>query len=91
MTENHLTSTGIFIKQSLPTDISVLVQETPFTDLQRKEINKLLKKGVFAVIMEKDIPQGIYIFNSRFVDEIKHPNTNKTFKKSRLIIQAYNN
>jgi len=36
-------------------DISVLVQETPFTDLRRKEINGLLKKGVFAVIMEKDI------------------------------------
>ena len=53
--EIYLTFTGIFIRQYLPVDILVLVQETPFTDLQRKEINKLLKKGVFVVIMERDI------------------------------------
>jgi len=72
-------------------DISVLVQETPFTDSQRKEINKLLKKGVFAVITEKDVPQGVYIFNLRFINKIKHLGTNKAFKKLRLVIQAYNN
>jgi len=42
-------------------------------DSRHKEINRLLKKGVFAVIIEKDVPQGVRIFNSRFVDEIKHP------------------
>jgi hypothetical protein len=41
-------------------------------------------------IIVKDIPQGVYIFNSRFVNEIKHPSTNKAFEKSRLVIQAYN-
>jgi hypothetical protein len=40
--------------------------------------------------MEKDVPQGVYIFNSWFVDEIKHPGTNKAFEKSRLVVQAYN-
>jgi predicted Fe-Mo cluster-binding NifX family protein len=79
------------IKQSPLTDISVLVQETPFTDSRRKEINRLLKKGISVVIMEKDIPQGIYIFNSRFINKIKYPSTNKAFKKLRLVIQAYNN
>ena len=53
--ENYLTSIVISIKQSLPADILVLIQDTPFMDLQHKEINKLLKKGVFAVITEKDI------------------------------------
>ncbi len=43
------------------------------------------------VIIERDIPQGAYIFNSRFVDKIKYPSTDKAFKKSRLIVQAYNN
>ena len=90
MTENHLTSTGISTKQSPPADILVLVQETPFTDLRHKEINGLLEKGVFAVIMERDIPQGICIFNSYFVNKIKHPGTDKAFEKSRLVIQAYN-
>ena len=36
--------------------------------------------------MEKDIPQGVYIFNLRFINKIKHPSTNKAFKKLRLVI-----
>jgi len=67
-------------------DILVLIQETPFTDLQRKEINGLLKKGVFVIITERDVPQGVRIFNLRFVNKIKHPSTNKAFKKLRLVI-----
>ena len=88
--ENHLTSVGTSAKQFPPADISVLVQETPFMDLWRKEINGLLKKGVFAIIIERDVLQGVYIFNSCFVNKIKHPGTNKAFKKLRLVIQAYN-
>ena len=60
-------------------------------DLQHKEINKLLEKGVFAVIIKRDILQGVCIFNSRFINKIKYPSTDKAFKKLRLIIQAYNN
>ena len=55
-------------------------------DLRHKEINKLFKKGVFAVVIKRDIPQGVCIFNSRFVNKIKHPSTNKAFKKLRLIV-----
>ena len=36
--------------------------------------------------MEKDVPQGVYIFNSRFVNEIKYPSTNKAFEKLRLVV-----
>jgi hypothetical protein len=43
-----------------------------------------------VAIMEKDVLQGVHIFNSRFVDEIKHPGIDKAFEKSRLVIQAYN-
>jgi len=51
----------------------------------------LLKKGVFKLVNSKDIPQGNRVFNSRFVNKIKNPSTNKAFKKLRLVIQAYNN
>ena len=90
MTEIYLTSVGISARQYPPVDISVLVQETPFTDSRRKEINGLLEKGVFAVITERDVPQDVRIFNLRFINEIKHPGTDKAFEKSRLVIQAYN-
>ena len=55
-------------------------------DLWRKEINRLFKKGVFVVVTERDIPQGVCIFNLCFINEIKHPSTNKAFKKLRLVI-----
>ena len=44
VTENHLTSAGTSIRQSLPADISVLVQKTPSTDSQRKETIEILDK-----------------------------------------------
>jgi hypothetical protein len=44
-----------------------------------------LKKGVFEVVNTVDVPQGVRIFNSWFVDEIKHAGTDKAFKKSRLV------
>jgi hypothetical protein len=37
------------------------------------------------------VPEGVRIFNSRFVDEIKNKGTEKEYKKSRLVVQAYNN
>ena len=56
-----------------------------------KEINRLLKKGVFIVIIEKNVPQGVCIFNLHFINEIKHSGIDKAFKKLRLVVQAYNN
>ena len=53
MIENYLTSAGISARQYPPINILVLVQETPFTDSRYKEINGLLKKGVFTVIIKK--------------------------------------
>ena len=79
-------SIGIPARQSPYANISVLVQEAPFTDLRRKEINKLFKKGIFMVIAERDVLQGVYIFNLRFIDEIKYPGTDRAFKKLRLVI-----
>jgi hypothetical protein len=73
-------------------DISVFLQDEAspsFEDSQRKELNGLLEKGVFEVVNTSDIPQGVRIFNSRFVDEIKNAGTDKAFEKSRLVVQAY--
>ena len=73
-------------------DISVFLQDEAspsFEDSRRKELNGLLEKGVFEVVNISDIPLGVRIFNSRFVDEIKNPGTDKAFEKSRLVVQAY--
>ena len=61
----------------------------PFGASRHKELNGLLESGVFEVVNIDDIPHGIRIFNSRFVDEIKNKGTDKAFEKSRLVVQAY--
>jgi hypothetical protein len=86
VTEDHLTLGNASAKQPPPADISIMIQDTPFTDSRCKEINRLLEKGVFVTITKKDVLQSVYIFNSCFVDKIKHPGTNKAFEKSRLVI-----
>jgi hypothetical protein len=80
-------------KNTVPADVTVHLQnllEPRFTNSRRTEVNGLLEKGVFAVVTEDSVPYNTRIFNSRFVDEIKHPGTDKAFEKSRLVVQAYN-
>ncbi|OCK92436.1 uncharacterized protein K441DRAFT_570137, partial [Cenococcum geophilum 1.58] len=52
----------------------------------RKEINGLLKKGVFKFINTVDVLKGVRIFNSQFINKIKNAGTDKAFKKFRLVI-----
>lgn len=61
-----------------------------YTASRQKEIAGLLEKGVLKVVTTDSIPSNAQIFNSRFVDEIKNPSTDKAYKKSRLVVQAYN-
>src|SRR6266567_1453686 len=71
-------------------DNDQLINPNQFTASRQKEIKGLLEKGVFELVNPKDVPQGNRVFNSRFVDEIKNPGTDKAFEKSRLVVQAYN-
>jgi hypothetical protein len=50
-----------------------------------------LKRQIFEIIIISKVLKNVRIFNSRFVDEIKHSNTSQTYEKFRLMIQAYNN
>jgi hypothetical protein len=61
-----------------------------FTASRQKKIVGLLEKGVFISINKKDVPADVRIFSSRFVNEIKHSETEKAFEKFRLVVQAFN-
>ena len=39
----------------------------------------------------KDLLLNVYIFDSRFINQIKNEGTEKAFEKSRLVVQAFNN
>jgi hypothetical protein len=68
-------------------DIEIYLQ---YDASRQKELNGLLEKGVFEICNLNDIPQGVRLFNSCFVDEVKFLGTSKAFEKSRLVVQAYN-
>ena len=55
-----------------------------FVESRRKEINGLWDSGTLS--MATDVPHGIRVFSSRFVDIIKNEGTKKAFKKSRLVV-----
>jgi hypothetical protein len=61
-----------------------------FAKSRRKEINDLLKKRVFELIIINAVLRDVRIFNFRFVDEIKHSDTSDVYEKFRLMIQTYN-
>ena len=66
------------------------VQPAQYTASRQKEVTGLLEKGVFKAVNSEDFPSNARIFNSRYVDKIKNPGTDKAYEKSRLVVQAYN-
>jgi hypothetical protein len=50
-----------------------------FSASRQKELNDLIEKGGFEIVHTTDVPEGSRIFNSRFVDSIKHAGTDKAF------------
>ena len=78
----------IFINDSLTKPDTTIFEYTlpSFIESRRKEISGLFKKGVFELIDTVDVPEGVRIFNSWFVDEIKNAGIDKAFEKSRLVV-----
>ncbi len=62
----------------------------------QKEIQGLFEKDDFKfltpnkVVTPEKVPSSTQVFNPRFVDYIKDPCTDKVYKKSRLVVHAYN-
>jgi hypothetical protein len=67
---------------------SILV--STFAESRRKEINDLLEKRVFELIIINAVLRDVRIFNFRFVNEIKHSDISDVYEKFRLMIQTYN-
>jgi hypothetical protein len=61
-----------------------------FTASRQKELDGLIQRGVFEFITVDQVPTHACLFNSRFVDNIKLAGTPNAYKKSRLVVQAYN-
>ncbi len=71
-------------------DLFISISTFIFENSRRKEINDLLKRRVFELIIIENVSRDVRIFNFRFVDEIKHSSTSDAYEKFKLVIQAYN-
>ena len=80
----------VFMQEHVAQYVADLPDPVRYKDSRKKEIDGLTEKGVFEVVPISDVPPGTRIFKSRFVDEIKNEGTSTEFRKSRLVIQAYN-
>jgi hypothetical protein len=79
-----------YVLISTDSSSSTSVFTSIFVESRRKKINDLLKRQVFEIITISEVLKNVRIFNSRFVDEIKHSNISQTYEKSKLMIQTYN-
>jgi hypothetical protein len=71
-------------------DSIVHIALSQFAAFRQKEINDLIEKDVFQSVRTDDVSFDVRIFNSRFVNEIKHFDIDKAFEKSRLVMQTFN-
>jgi hypothetical protein len=79
----------VFLQDEVDSSFVSILTST-FAESRRKEINDLLKRQVFEIITISEVLKNVRIFNSRFVDEIKHSDISQAYEKSRLMIQTYN-
>ena len=61
-----------------------------YTLFRQKKIAGQFEKSVFKLVTCVNISSYTEIFNSRFIDEIKHAGIDKVYEKNWLVIQAYN-
>jgi type III secretory pathway component EscS len=64
--------------------------DSSFITFRQKEIVDLLEKNVFLSVNKRNVSADVRIFSFRFVNEIKHLDTEKAFEKFRLVIQTFN-
>ena len=56
---------------------------------KRKEIESLIERGTWKVVLREEIPEGSNIINGRFVMSIKDVETNKPYFKARFVAQGH--
>ena len=57
-----------------------------FQTSRLKKLNELLEKKVFEIIHIDDLFIKARVFESRFVNQVKNEEIEKTFEKSRFVI-----
>jgi hypothetical protein len=69
----------------------ITISDLLFKESNRQEVDSLIGRGVFKFkLFKREIHGNTRIFKSRIVNEIKGKATDILYKKSKLVIQGYN-
>ena len=75
-------------EESTEAMITIPPVETNFEEARQQELKGLLDNETFIAVSRNEVPDGVRIFGSRFIDELKRSGSG-TRKKSRLVAQNY--
>ena len=64
-------------------------REKLFEDAKRKEIEELINRGTFKIVLQEDLPENANIIPSRFVLAIKNGENNKEVHKARFVLGGH--
>jgi hypothetical protein len=67
-----------------------IASDNQFDESRHREVTRLLERDIFIAVNQEDIPPEAHIYSFRFINKVKNKGTDKAFKKSRLVVQAYN-
>ena len=62
---------------------------TKMKDAIRKEIEGLLERGTFKIVVREEIPNNPNILGGRFVLAVKNPSTKEEVYKARFVVQGH--
>lgn len=54
--------------------------------LNKKKTTGLVEKYIFKIVTSANILNNTQIFNSRFVNKVKHADINMAYKKNQLVV-----
>ena len=90
----HLTQReqdDLVLAQALRSTGKITTPGQPFEASTQAEIDALIARGVFKFeIYDPNVYSSICIFKLRIINEVKSKTTDQPYKKSRLVIQGYN-
>ena len=61
-----------------------------FKKSRKAELDGLIEKGVFKVVLRSSVPKGQRIYGLRFIDDVKQDPHGQSYDKSRLVGKNYN-
>ena len=86
--DNKLSLVDVHVTETL-TPMDPRKDSPEFIAAKKKEIEGLLKKGTWKVVLQEEVPKDANVLNGRFVLTIKNKDTDDELYKARFVVQGH--